>query len=247
MDELTQDDKLKRQPTTSASLRLSVIANPAENHPLMTNYYAALDQLEEALQEYAQEAGFAVSQRRSKKFTSGPKKGELQKVDLYCDRGRLRIFIAKSRKSRTTKSADCEWTAVATCIASEKFQRRFRIKHSKHTNHGASITPSEYSQYRAFTEEMEEYTNDLSVENTGIQSREVGHLLRQRYPDATFLQRDVENLPARLKKQRQDGYSPVQAVIKLMDDEDIKYSIKFADDDKDRIVGLFWTLPWCEI
>jgi phosphoribosyl-AMP cyclohydrolase len=104
MDEPTQDDKLQMQSTASDSLQPSVIANPAENHPLLANYYATLDQLEEALQEYAQETGFAVSRRRSKKFTSGQKKGEIQKADLYCDRGRLRESIPKSRKSSTTKS-----------------------------------------------------------------------------------------------------------------------------------------------
>ena len=94
---------------------------------------------------------------------------------------------------------------------------------------------------------MSAYVDELSAENPGILSREVERLFRQKYPQATFLNRDLTNLRARQKKARQEGYALTHAfIIKSLDDEGFKYSVKFTEDDPGRITGILWTLPWCE-
>src|SRR5437773_5502499 len=235
-----------RGPQLPAWLDPAMVPNPSPDHPLSTRVYPTIESLEQDLHQFAKESGFAVSVRRSKKFTEGPQKGGLKSKTYYCDRGRLRPSTAKSRKTHSTKAADCGWSATASATKANNYQWSFQLKGVHHTGHGASEESTDHQRYRGLTKEMADYVSELSAQNPGIQSREVDRLVRQKYPSATFTSRDLENLRARQMKQRQEGYTPIQAVIKSFDDKGIKYSVRYAEEDPDRVIGLLWTLPWCE-
>jgi hypothetical protein len=41
------------------------------------------------------------------------------------------------------------------------------------------------------------------------------------------------------------GLVPTAALIKLFDENEIPYLVKWADDDPNRLLGLVWTFPYC--
>jgi len=245
-DDFDEEPQQARAAQVPEWLQANTIPNPPAGHPLLSRNYPSIDALEHDLHQFARKSGFAVSRRRSKNFVVGPRKGTIQRVDYYCDRGRFRPSRAKSRNTHSTKSADCGWTAVASCTSRNAFTWSFRLSEPQHAGHGPSTAPTDHQQYRGFTKEIEDFVDTLSAENPGILSREIERLIRQKWPEATFIARDLENLRARQAKARQEGYTPAQAVLKSFDEQGVKYSVRFAEDDPDRIIGLLWTLPWCE-
>ncbi|KAJ6437607.1 HEC/Ndc80p family protein [Purpureocillium lavendulum] len=56
---------------------------------------------------------------------------------------------------------------------------------------------------------------------------------------------DIYNARARINRDKLNGHSPTAALIKLFDEKEIPYFVKWADDEPNRLVGLVWTFPYC--
>ncbi|KAI8648711.1 Cycloeucalenol cycloisomerase [Fusarium keratoplasticum] len=57
--------------------------------------------------------------------------------------------------------------------------------------------------------------------------------------------RDIYNARALINRDKLNGYTPTAALIKLFDEMDVPYVVKWADDEPSRLVGLVWTFSYC--
>ncbi|KAM5344611.1 hypothetical protein ACJ41O_013146 [Fusarium nematophilum] len=50
---------------------------------------------------------------------------------------------------------------------------------------------------------------------------------------------------ARINRDKLNGHSPIAALVKLFDEMELPYFVKWEDDEPNRLVGLVWTFPYC--
>ncbi|KAK2684810.1 hypothetical protein QWA68_016783 [Fusarium oxysporum] len=79
----------------------------------------------------------------------------------------------------------------------------------------------------------------------GVQACDIRAVIQEQYPDSTFTRKDIYNARSLINREKLGGLTPTAALIKLFDDNEIPYLIKWADDDLDRLLGLVWTFPYC--
>jgi len=94
------------------------LSNPPAGHPLFTTQYDTFDELMEDLNDYAARAYFLVIKRSSSNRVEG---FGYTRVELACQRGKVRAFEAHSRSVSTSKRG-CEWKAVAKVV--KKYGRK---------------------------------------------------------------------------------------------------------------------------
>ncbi|KAK2729952.1 mutator-like element, partial [Colletotrichum kahawae] len=116
-------------------------------------------------------------------------------------------------------------------------------EHSQH-NHGPSLDPSAHPSHRRLREPVKAAIETTS-RRVGIRARDVRAVVQDQYPDSTFTQRDIYNARALINREKLDGYSSTAALIKLFDEREVPYVVKWADDKPSRLVGLVWTFPFC--
>ncbi|KAF6525452.1 hypothetical protein HZS61_010506 [Fusarium oxysporum f. sp. conglutinans] len=83
------------------------------------------------------------------------------------------------------------------------------------------------------------------VRRVGVRARDVRAVIQEQYPDSTFTRKGIYNARSLINREKLGGLTPTAALIKLFDDNEIPYLIKWADDDPDRLLGLVWTFPYC--
>ncbi|KAG7001028.1 PKS-NRPS hybrid synthetase [Fusarium oxysporum f. sp. conglutinans] len=64
-------------------------------------------------------------------------------------------------------------------------------------------------------------------------------------PARSYERRDIYNAWALINRDKLNGYTPTAALIKLFDEMDVPYVVKWADDELSRLVGLVWTFSYC--
>jgi len=69
-------------------------------------------------------------------------------------------------------------------------------------------------------------------------------VVEEQHPESSFTQRDIYNARALINREKLNGYTPTVALIKLFDDMEIPYLVKWADDQLNRLLGLVWTFPY---
>ncbi|KAG4255526.1 hypothetical protein FPRO03_14130 [Fusarium proliferatum] len=116
-------------------------------------------------------------------------------------------------------------------------------EHHQH-NHGPSIGPSAHPSHRRLTEATKATIISTS-RRVGVRARDVRAVIQEQYPDSTFTRKDIYNARSLINREKLGGLTPTAALIKLFDDNEIPYLIKWADDDPDRLLGLVWTFPYC--
>jgi len=166
---------------------------------------------------------------------------------LYaCQRGSIRKSTALSRSSSTTKLG-CPWKAVAKATLADGRKWRFELKtgcehHEYHEGDSFDSRPILSTEHKAF---IATFTN-----RAGISNRDVATSLRDQFPGVVFTMRQIRNYRYHLRKEAMAGYTPFQATMKLLDDEGVSYTSKWAKDssgsDTTKPEGLFWTYKWCE-
>ncbi|EGU71885.1 hypothetical protein FOXB_17607 [Fusarium oxysporum f. sp. conglutinans Fo5176] len=88
-------------------------------------------------------------------------------------------------------------------------------------------------------------TIESTSRRVGIRARDVRAVVQEQHPESAFTQRDIYNARARINRDKLNGYTPTAALIKLFDEIDIPYVVKWADDEPSRLVGLVWTFSYC--
>ncbi|EGU73975.1 hypothetical protein FOXB_15513 [Fusarium oxysporum f. sp. conglutinans Fo5176] len=88
-------------------------------------------------------------------------------------------------------------------------------------------------------------TIESTSRRVGTQARNVRAVVQEQHPELTFTQRDIYNAWALINRDKLNGYTPTAALIKLFDEMDVPYVVKWADDELSRLVGLVWTFSYC--
>ncbi|RKK89591.1 hypothetical protein BFJ70_g17849, partial [Fusarium oxysporum] len=110
------------------------------------------------------------------------------------------------------------------------------LEHSQH-NHGPSITSSAHPSHRRLTTPVRA-TIESTSRRVGIRARDVRAVVEEQHPESSFTQRDIYNARALINREKLNGYTPTAALIKLFDEMEIPYLVKWADDQPNRLLGL---------
>ena len=212
---------------------------PQAHRLLIGPPYETLDLLLQDLNHWAKDNGLGFIKRRVSNYIDSMP----TRADLECDRGWNRGSIAHSRKTSTSKT-QCPWKAVARARKEDNRLWSIEIKHHEH-NHEPSLSLVTHQTHRGLTEAMKALVEVLS-KNPSIRPRDIYVTLRQQFPTAIFTQRDIQNCRERLRSKSLAGYTPTQALIQHFEELGIEHVVRYAEDDPNRPIGLFFTFSWCQ-
>jgi hypothetical protein len=201
--------------------------------------YETLDMLLQDLNYWAKDNGLGFIKRRVSNYIDSMP----TRADIECDRGWDRGSIAHSRKTSTSKT-QCPWKAVARARKEDNRLWTIEIKHHGH-NHEPSLSLVTHQTHRGLTDAMKALVEVLS-KNPSIRPRDIYVTLRQQFPTAIFTQRDIQNCRERLRSKSLAGYTPTQALIQHFEELNIEHVVRYAEDDPNRPIGLFFTFSWCQ-
>jgi hypothetical protein len=232
-------------PADAQPAAVAPLSNPPPGHKLLTYQYDSYDALQEDLDDFCASAGFAVVIARSQNKVKG---FGYTRFDLVCSKGKGRKPRGHSRHSSTTKRG-CEWQGIAKALLGvDGVTRKWRFEvrqgcesHNDHDAQDQSTVPQK------FTPEQVAFVSQY-IDRPLIPNREIGRDLRLRFPNLVFEDRQISNLRYRLKQQSLAGYTPFQATKKLLDDEGIYHTVKWAEveGEERKPEGLFWSFDWCK-
>ncbi len=84
-------------------------------------------------------------------------------------------------------------------------------------------------------------------ENALIRLRTIFNSLCIEFPDASITLQDIRNYRKVLRREVLNGYTPTQALIRYFEAEEIEHQMRYKEvGESCRILGLFFTYPWCQ-
>ncbi|KJZ69123.1 hypothetical protein HIM_11491 [Hirsutella minnesotensis 3608] len=122
-----------------------------------------------------------------------------------------------------------------------------------HRDNGAAIVKA-CSSKKKTVNGVEQHTTPAQLEleknlskHKALPARELGSIVRDTTPGESFFrQRDIYNDRQKLRIAALGGKTATQAFIDHLQRGRLKHTIKFADDDENKVEAVFWTYPWCE-
>lgn len=194
-----------------------------------------IEGLQNAVNAWAKTRGFAVTRQHGKKN----KRGEYARYYLVCDRfGQPRFGESAGLRETGTRKCGCTWKSVAKLTQDGWVFRN--SDEPQHHNHGPSSHASAHPQHRKIAAEVLDTIVNASKHH-GIRSREIGALIRDGFPDSSYIRKDIYNARAKIRKEKLGGYTPAGALIKSFDENGIKYRVKWADEDETELLALVFT------
>ncbi|KAJ3453593.1 hypothetical protein MRS44_017840 [Fusarium solani] len=231
------------QENRSSPLRIS--SSPAPDpipNPLVPGDPApSAEALFDLVNIFAKENGFGIVRRNAYSYN-----GRRMRYSFQCDRyGEPRPSRGTGLRQRKSRKCGCKWMVIAEAIQEGKWLLRQHPNpaHGQH-NHGRSINPSAHPSHRRLTTAVRA-TVESTSRRVGIRARDVRAVVQEQHPESTFTQRDIYNARALINRDKLNGYTPTAALIKLFDENDVPYVVKWADDEPNRLVGLVWTFSYC--
>jgi hypothetical protein len=211
------------------------------NPPIPGEPFPSIDALVQSVRSFAQGYGFGVT-----KYNGYSYGGRLIRYSLRCDLfGEPAPTQGAGLRNRRSRKCGCKWMVIAEAIEEGKWLLRSHPKPEHHQhNHGPSTDLSAHPSNRRLTIPIRE-TIESTSRRIGIRARDVRAVVADRHPEVPFTQRDIYNARARINRENLRGYSPTAALIKLFDEQEIPYVIKWADEEPNRLLGLVWTFPYC--
>ncbi|KAG6979110.1 PKS-NRPS hybrid synthetase [Fusarium oxysporum f. sp. conglutinans] len=231
-----RDIELQDQ-TLDSSPEPTQIPNP----PIPGTAAPSVDVLFKEVNSFAKAHGFGIV-----KYNGYTYKGRKIRYSFQCDRyGEPQPSKGAQIRPRKSRKCGCKWKLIAEALEEGKWLLRLHNnpEHHQH-NHGPSIGPSAHPSHRRLTEATKATIISTS-RRVGVRARDVRAVIQEQYPDSTFTRKDIYNARSLINREKLGGLTPTAALIKLFDDNEIPYLIKWADDDPDRLLGLVWTFPYC--
>ena len=205
----------------------------------------SIDQLFNYLQTFARENGFAVIRRQAsnyRDFGDGVKKAS--RYTICCDRDSIRASESVGLRQTATQKINCPWRGIAAARKDDDWKWTFRHWDGEH-NHGPSADISAHSAHRKLTDAQKEIVKNAS-RHPAIPARAVAALAREAEPGSVLKQKDVDNQRQRFRLDELNGRTPTQTFLHILETGGALYRVKFAEDDPDRVLGLFWTFQECQ-
>jgi MULE transposase domain/FAR1 DNA-binding domain len=220
---------------------LSPVPDPIPNPPIPGDPAPSAEVLFDWVNTFSKAYGFGIVRRNAYSY-----KGRKIRYSFQCDRfgepGPTKGVGIRQRKSR---KCGCKWMVVAEALEEGKWllRQHSNPEHSQH-NHGRSIGPSAHPSHRRLTTPIRDTVKSTS-RRVGIRARDVRAVVQEQHPESVFTQRDIYNARSLINRDKLNGHTSTAALIKLFDEIEIPYFVKWADNDPNRLLGLVWTFPYC--
>ncbi|KNB13731.1 hypothetical protein FOXG_14088 [Fusarium oxysporum f. sp. lycopersici 4287] len=215
--------------------------DPIPNPPIPGDAAPSAEVLFNWVNTFAKAHGFGIVRRNAYSY-----KGRKIRYLFQCDRfGEPRPTEGVGIRQRKSRKCGCKWMVVAEALEEDKWllRRHPNPEHSQH-NHGRSIGPSAHPSHRRLTTDIRA-TVESTSRRIGIRARDVRAVVQEQHPESVFTRKDIYNARSLINRDKLDGYTPTAALIKLFDEREIPYLVKWADDNSNRLLGLVWTFPYC--
>ncbi|KAJ0127764.1 hypothetical protein HZ326_29128 [Fusarium oxysporum f. sp. albedinis] len=215
--------------------------DPIPNPPIPGDAAPSAEALFEWVNTFAKGHGFGIVRWNAYSY-----KGRKLRYSFQCDRfGEPRPTAGVGIRQRKSRKCGCKWMVVAEALEEDKWLLRQHLnpEHSQH-NHGRSIGPSAHSSYRSLTTPFRA-TVESTSRRVGIRACDVLAVVREQHPESVLTRKDIYNARSLINRDKFDGYTPTAALIKLFDEREIPYLVKWADDNPNRLLGLVWSFPYC--
>ncbi|EXL39278.1 hypothetical protein FOCG_18111 [Fusarium oxysporum f. sp. radicis-lycopersici 26381] len=219
----------------------SPFPGPIPNPPIPGDPAPSAEALFDLVNLFAKENGFGIVRRNAYSY-----KGRRIRYSLQCDRfGQPGASKGAGLRQRKSRKCGCKWMVIAEALEEGKWLLRQHpnLEHSQH-NHGPSITASAHPSHRQLTTPVRA-TIESTSRRVGIRARDVRAMVEEQHSESSFTQRDIYNARTLINREKLNGYTPTAALIKLFDEMEIPYLVKWADDQPNRLLGLVWTFPYC--
>ncbi len=190
---------------------------------------------------FAKDNGFGIVRRHAYSY-----KGQKVRYTFQCDRfGEARPSEGAGIRQRKSRKCGCKWKVIAEALEEGKWLLRqpSNPEHNEH-NHERSMGPSAHPSHRRLTAAIRATVEETS-RRVGVRARDVRAVVQKQHPESVFTRRDIYNARSRINRDKMNGYTPTAALIKLFDERQIPYIVKWADDDPNRLLGLVWSFPHC--
>ncbi|KAL0941310.1 mutator-like element [Colletotrichum truncatum] len=185
------------------------------NPPIPSEPEATIKTLLDRVNKFAKEHGFGIA-----KYNRCYRKGCIIRYILRCDRfGLPKRGRGAGIRARASRKCDCQWQIIAEAIEE------------------GNLASSAHPAYRRLTKPIKDAVETTS-RRVGIRARDVGTIIQEQFPESVFTQRDIYNARARINREKLNIYTPTTALIKLFDEREIPYIVKWADDEPNRLVRL---------
>jgi len=202
---------------------------PETTHPSEDTAY-------EAVHQWAQEHGYGVKKHRTKE----DKKGVVQRRNLECDRSGVHNVINPCRTRTGTRRTDCPFKVKLMRHLGDGETWKVEVVNPEH-NHDESWDPKVHTCHRKRDRE-DVLSNVKALSMAGQPARVVMTALLQEHPDTLLVSRDIYNQRAALRRERLGGLTPIEALIKaLEEDNEWLFEVKI-DDETRRVTHLFFTI-----
>src|SRR3569833_1448053 len=179
--------------------------------------------------------------------TSNPVDGKPIRVDIACDRGGWQRPSQSPVRKSTTSKTGCQWSGVAKALKANARKWTIKALHNLYNHETTSGDAAELTIHRIHRG----LTDDMKAEvaawfrNAISKPRDITVYLRKQFPDAVFIQKDIENYRHREQRDRQDGKTPTQTLFEVLQESGLYHVNRTDPEDPHKIIGLFWSYPWC--
>ena len=218
------------------------LSNPPPEHPLLNRLYDSLDELVSDLHEWGAQALFGIRKQRSLNYV---KDFGYTRVDFCCLRDKIRPTKAFTKRHSSTTKTNCTWQASAKARVSNGRRWTLEIRDDCSHNHAAAEGREDIATFRKFAPEHVAFVGTF-VNRPAVTNRQLAENLRNQFPDILFTRRQLRDLRFRLGKDADDGYTPFQATMKLLDERGILYRVLWLATDPNKPEGLVWTDEFCK-
>jgi hypothetical protein len=195
------------------------------------------------LQEWSAQALFTVVKARCNNYIKdfGP-----SRVDIACMRGPIRPTKSVGVRSTSTRKRGCTWEATAKALScnGRRWTLEIRSGHEHH-NHPAEERAEYTPLIPNFNSEQYAFISTYAA-RPSIPTREIAKDLRAKFPGIVFTTRRLNNARFRASLDALDGYTPVQATLRMFHERGYHHAVLPSRDNPYKPEGLFWTLPWGE-
>ncbi|CEI63495.1 unnamed protein product [Fusarium venenatum] len=208
--------------------------DPIPNPPIPGDAAPSAEVLFNWVNTFAKDHGFGIVRRNAYSY-----KGRKIRYSFQCDRFREpRPAEGVGIRQRKSRKCGCKWMVVAEALEEGKWllRQHSNPEHSQH-NHGRSIGTSAHPSHRRLTTAIRA-TIESTSRRVGILARDVRAVVREQHPESVFTQRDIYNARSLINYDKFDKYTSTAALIKLFDEREIPYLVKWVDDNPERLLGL---------
>jgi hypothetical protein len=198
------------------------LSNPPPNYKLLNHQYDTLDDLVDDLHNWSAQALFGIKKLRA----CNPVKGlGYTRVDFYCLRDKIRPSEAFTGRTSSTTKTGCSWLVRAKALTSNNRKWTLEIPEDYVAhNHTPAEGREDIATIRKFKPEHIAFIASF-VNRPTITNRQLTEALRNKFPSILFVRKQLRNQRYRLQKDTQDGYTPVQGTIKLLDERGVLYKV----------------------